>query len=139
MNTSFFKSMSGVLAGLVLLTTVSAFTLLDQQKPWNVPDAAKNKKNTVASNAESIAAGKALWSTHCKSCHGAKGLGDGSKAAQLKTEPGDFSKADVQAQTDGALYYKISEGREDMPSFKKKIPDADDIWSVVNFMRTLKK
>ena len=110
-----------------------------QKKPWTVPEAAKSKKNPVASNAASIAEGKALWSTHCKSCHGSKGLGDGTKAAQLKTEPGDFSKADFQSQTDGALFYKTSEGRDDMPSFKKKIPDADDIWKIVNFMRTLKK
>jgi mono/diheme cytochrome c family protein len=83
--------------------------------------------------------GKALYATHCKSCHGSKGLGDGSKAAQLKTEPGDFSTAEFQAQTDGALFYKTTEGRDDMPNFKKKIPDADERCSVVNFMRTLKK
>lgn len=127
-----------LVAGFFLLGVLSGFINL-QQKPWPVPDAAKAKKNPVASNAESIAAGKALWSTHCKSCHGTKGLGDGSKAAQLKTEPGDFSKATFQSQTDGALFYKTSEGRDDMPSFKKKIPDAEEIWSIVNFMRTLKK
>ncbi|CAN5141328.1 hypothetical protein BH09BAC2_BH09BAC2_16270 [soil metagenome] len=119
---------------------ITAFTpkTFDGPKPWKVPDAAKNKKNP-ACNAESIAAGKTLWNTHCKSCHGTKGLGDGSKAAQLKTEPGDFSTAAFHAQTDGELFYKISAGRDDMPSFKKKIPDAEDIWSVVNYVRTLKK
>lgn len=125
--------------GLILAGVLSGFSAYQQKKPWPVPDAAKSKKNPVASNAESIAAGKALWATHCKSCHGTKGLGDGPKAAQLKTEPGDFSKADVQAQTDGSLYYKSSEGRDDMPSFKKKIPDAEELWSIVNFIRTLKK
>jgi len=127
-----------VLAGIVIIAT--AFKGLNfQKKPWPVPDAAKNKKNTVAANAESIADGKTLWSTHCKSCHGAKGLGDGPKAAQLKTEPGDFSKSDVQAQTDGAIFYKTSQGRDDMPGFKSKIPDQDDIWSLVNYIRTFKK
>lgn len=127
---------------VILLAGIMAtgFTMKqNDKKPWPVPDAAKNKKNPVASNATSIAAGKTLYNTHCKSCHGAKGLGDGTKAANLKTEPGDFSKADFQSQTDGALFYKISEGRDDMPSFKKKIPDADDIWSIVDFLRTLKK
>jgi mono/diheme cytochrome c family protein len=66
-------------------------------------------------------------------------LGDGSKAAQLKTQPSDFSKPAFQGQTDGSLYYKVSEGREDMPSFKKKIPDTEDIWNLVNYMRSLKK
>lgn len=118
-----------------------SFTVLNTQqpKPWAVPDNFKKMKNTVASDATTIADGKALWNTHCKSCHGAKGLGDGSKAAQLKTEPGDFTKAIVQTQTDGELFYKISEGRDDMPSFKKKLPEADERWSLVNFIRTLKK
>ena len=96
-------------------------------------------KNPEASNAESIAEGKTLYGTHCKSCHGTKGLGDGSKAAQLKTEPGNFSTAEFQSQSDGSLFYKTSEGRDDMPSFKKKIPEADERWSIVNYMRTLKK
>jgi mono/diheme cytochrome c family protein len=76
---------------------------------------------------------------HCKSCHGNKGLGDGSKAAQLKTDPGNFSLNEEQKETDGSFFYKISEGRDDMPSFKKKISDPDDIWSLVNYIRTMKK
>jgi len=128
-----------VTAGIFIFTIISGFKSFDQKKPWPVPDNAKNMKNPVASNAESIADGKTLYSTHCKSCHGAKGLGDGPKAATLKTEAGNFSSADFQAQTDGAIFYKSSEGRDDMPSFKKKIADKDDIWSIVNYVRTLKK
>jgi hypothetical protein len=37
------------------------------------------------------------------------------------------------------MFYKITEGRDDMPSFKKKIPEAEERWALVNFMRTLKK
>ena len=122
------------------LTSIS-FTIINNndKKPWPVPDKDKNMKNPVAVDAASIAEGKTLYTTHCKSCHGAKGMGDGPKAANLKTEAGDFSKADFQTQTDGAIFYKTSEGRDDMPSFKKKLPDAEDRWSLVNFMRTLKK
>lgn len=122
------------------LTSIS-FTISNNQdrKPWPVPDKDKKMKNPVASDDESLKAGKALWNTHCKSCHGAKGLGDGTKAATLKTDPGDFSKANVQNETDGTLFYRTSEGRDDMPSFKKKIADADDRWSVINYMRTFKK
>ncbi len=116
-----------------------SFTISQERKPWPVPDKDKKMKNPVAADASSIAAGKALWNTHCKSCHGAKGLGDGSKAGQLKTDPGDFSKAEVQNETDGTLFYRTTKGRDDMPSFNKKIPDADDRWSLVHFMRTMKK
>jgi mono/diheme cytochrome c family protein len=57
----------------------------------------------------------------------------------LKTHPGDFTLASTQSQSDGSLFYKVEEGRGDMPSFKKKIPEAADVWDLVNYMRTLKK
>jgi mono/diheme cytochrome c family protein len=125
---------------LLLIIMVSAFTVSKTQKdPWPVPDKFLKMTNPVKANAESISEGKALYAKHCQSCHGKTGLGDGPKASQLKTDAGDFSKADFQKQPDGALFYKTAEGRDDMPSFKKKIPDADDIWNLVNYMRTLKK
>ena len=116
-----------------------AFTIDQQPKPWNAPDKNAKTVNPVKSSAESIAAGKTLWSTHCASCHGKTGLGDGNKAAQLKTTPPDFTKAAFHAQSDGSLFYKVAEGRDDMPSFKKKIPEQEDIWNLVVYMRTLKK
>ncbi len=108
-------------------------------QPWPVPDKYNKMTNPLKGDAESITTGKAIWAKHCQSCHGKAGKGDGSKAAQLKTLPGDFTKSDFQKQTDGALFYKTLEGREDMPSFKKKIPDQEEIWAVVNYMRTFKK
>ncbi len=116
----------------VFLST--AFISTQAGNPWVVPEKYKKMKNPVKSDAESIAAGKALYVKHCKSCHGSKGLGDGTKAAQLKTDCGDFSKPDFQSQSDGSIFYKTNEGRDDMPSFKKKMPDETDIWSVVNYV-----
>ena len=134
------KSSIIALAALISIVIVSsAFTITQQAKPWPVPEKNAQMSNPVKSNGESIASGKALWAMHCQSCHGKTGLGDGNKAAQLKTTPGDFTKAATQSQSDGSLFYKISEGREDMPSFKKKIPDQEDLWSVVIYLRTLKK
>jgi len=127
-------------ASVLIVCTISlAFTINQQTKPWSVPEKNAKMANPVKSNGESISAGKALWNEHCSSCHGKKGLGDGSKAAQLKTQPQDLSTRALQSQSDGSLYYKISEGRDDMPSFKKKIPDPEDMWSIVNYIRTLKK
>lgn len=135
--------MKSSIVALVALLSIgmfsSAFTLTQQPKPWPVPDKNAKMVNPVKPGGESIAAGKALWILHCQSCHGKTGVGDGTKAAQLKTPPGDFTKTTTQSQSDGALFYKISEGREDMPSFKKKIPDQEDIWNIVVFVRTLKK
>ena len=119
-------------------TVIMAFVPKTQNDPWPVPDKYKNMANPVKADATSIATGKELYTQHCKSCHGTKGKGDGPKAAQLDTECGDFTKPATQSQTDGALFYKTFEGRKDMPSFKKKIADQNDIWTIVNFVRTLK-
>lgn len=123
-----------IMFGVIL----AGFRVMKQKDPWPVPDKYKNMANPVKSDAESLKIGKALWVKHCQSCHGKTGAGDGPKAAQLKTEPGNFTKADFKKQTDGAIFYKSNEGREDMPSFKKKVPDADEMWSIVNYIRTMK-
>lgn len=136
MKRKFLLTTTLVFAGIAIFGIISAF---QPKKPWVVPDKYDKMKNTVVSNDESLKNGKELWARNCQSCHGKSGHGDGSKAAQLKTEPGNFSIPDVQKQSDGSLFYKISEGREDMPSFKKKIPDQDDIWSLVDYIRTLNK
>jgi mono/diheme cytochrome c family protein len=125
-----------LIAGLIM---VLSFTVSDAGDPWPVPDKYKNMKNPVKADKASLDAGAALWVKHCQSRHGKKGLGDGTKAAQLDTHPGDFTDKAVQSQTDGSLFYKTTEGRGDMPSFKKKIPDQEDIWNLVNHMRKLDK
>lgn len=133
------KSIGIMVLALLVIVLGSAFKSGDKPKPWIAPEAAAAKKNPVAASASSISDGKELYDTHCSSCHGKKGKGDGSKAAQLETDPGDLTAAVVQKDSDGSLFYKIQTGRDDMPSFKKKIPDANDIWNVVNYVRSLKK
>lgn len=132
------KKVSVLFAGLFALALLAFVPKSVYQDPWPVPDAYKNKVNPLKGDAGSINTGKTLYNQHCKSCHGTKGKGDGPKASQLDTECGDFTKASFQSQTDGSLFYKIEKGRKDMPSYKTKIPDPDDIWAVVNYTRTLK-
>lgn len=122
-----------------ILTMGMASNNLQDDEKWVAPAAAAKVANpTDASNADGQIAGKTLYMKHCKSCHGKTGLGDGPKAEELDTPSGDFTAADFQGQSDGSIFFKIKEGREDMPSFKKKITDDEDIWLVVNFVRTLK-
>jgi mono/diheme cytochrome c family protein len=128
-----------ILMSIVLGCSMLCFAFMpDGKKPWNAPAASASKANPQK-GPESISNGKALFAKYCQSCHGKSGMGDGTKASELKTEPGDFSKAGFQSQSDGSIFYKISEGRDDMPSFKKKMADANDVWDVVNYLRTLKK
>ncbi len=129
-------SVIGCLLGAAVL--LSGYAIVSPNDPWPVPEKYEKMPNPVKADASSISTGKSLWTKHCVSCHGKTGAGDGTKAATLKTHPGDFTKAEFKAESDGAIFYKTSEGRKDMPSFKKKIPDADDIWSLVNYIRSIK-
>lgn len=106
-------------------------------KVWVVPESAKKMKNPTEATAENIKVGKTLFAQHCKSCHGATGKGDGPKSGELDTPSGDFSTKEFQAQTDGSIFYKTKEGRKDMPSFKSKISEDEDVWLIVDYIRTL--
>jgi mono/diheme cytochrome c family protein len=119
----------------VLAFTLYSFTSVIQE-PWKVPEKYENMKNPTDPKVD-LAIGKSIYSKHCKSCHGKEGYGDGPKADELDDELGDFSTEEFQEQSDGALYYKSIIGRDEMPEFTKKIPDEEDRWLVVNYMRTL--
>jgi mono/diheme cytochrome c family protein len=128
---------------LKLLFLSSALLLLSmavvaQPKPWTVPANFKSMKNPVVKGDASNKAGMALYIKNCASCHGKTGLGDGVKARALKDFPGDFSKAEFQNQTDGDHFFKTKTGRGEMPKYAGKLSD-DDIWNIVNYMRTFKK
>ena len=120
-----------VLFGLVMMSYVAP------QKAWEVPAKFKTMKNPVKADATSQAAGKELWNKNCASCHGKAGLGDGVKARTLESNPGNFSK-DLNSQADGDLFYKTKTGRGEMPKYEGKLAD-DEVWNVINYMRTFKK
>ena len=103
---------------------------------WVVPAKYQTMKNPTDPKTD-LAIGKSLYGKHCKSCHGSEGYGDGVKAKEMKGDLGDFSSKKFQSQTDGALYYKTTIGRDDMPAFNKKLPSDEDRWLIVNYMRTL--
>ena len=129
------KTMKLLFSGAAVLFLSAS--LVAQPKPWTVPANFKSMANPVAKGEASNKAGKTLYDKNCASCHGKAGLGDGVKARALKTFPGDFSKADFQNQTDGEHFYKTKTGRSEMPKYEGKIAD-NDIWNMVNYMRTFK-
>src|SRR2546422_10978578 len=85
---------------------------------WSAPAQAARKANPVSSNESSIARGKEFYVKECLACHGASGKGDGPKAGELKVHPGDLSNTRMRQQSDGALFWKITEGKTPMPSFR---------------------
>jgi len=137
MKSFHIKTMLGSAMLLVFALSLMSLTV-NRQTPWNVEAKYKTMKNPVKADAASIAAGKALYTKMCASCHGKTGLGDGVKARALETSSGDFSKPVYQNQTDGEHFAKTKLGRGDMPKYEGKVTD-EDIWHMVNYMRTFKK
>jgi mono/diheme cytochrome c family protein len=105
-------------------------------EPWIAPARAAKKANPIAADAKSVELGKKLWERDCLSCHGAKGLGDGPKAADLERKVASLEDPVVWDQTDGAIFWKLVEGKAPMPATKTLMSD-DERWHVINYMRTL--
>ena len=104
------------------------------------PEAAA-MKNPVKATPESIAAGKKLYDTQCATCHGASGKGDGKMAASITTgpKPSDLTDASWKhGSTDGEIFTLIRDGSKGtgMRGYAARMK-PDDIWNVVNYLRTL--
>lgn len=135
-NRFHFKNFFLVLTLLVLVFVF--FRSFAQSTPWVAPKDADNVKNPLSGNTAVLAEGKTLYVANCGPCHGEKGKGDGPAAQGLNPRPADHTSAGVQSQSDGAIFWKLSEGRTPMPAYKKIFSDQQR-WELVNFIRTLAK
>ena len=134
-------NMAVTMTAVVFAFFFMAFAIPQDQKkgePWDIPSKYVKMENPHSDDGDLVKVGKMMYSKHCKSCHGNKGLGDGPKAKQLETFPGDFSTEEFHANTDGELYYKSIIGRDEMPNSEKKITEKEDRGSIINYMRTRK-
>ncbi len=130
---SIFKTV--VIAAVLVLSSHITFA---QSGSWPVPKAAADLKNPGPINSSTIKNGKVLYQSYCTPCHGKNGKGDGPAAASLHPKPADHTSAAVQAESDGTLFYKISEGHTGtaMPPFKAVL-HPDQRWAVIDYIRTL--
>jgi mono/diheme cytochrome c family protein len=127
------KSLTAMIAAAALVATAGVGHLAAQGE-WKAPAEAKNLKNPV----KGVGNAKKLVEINCASCHGATGRGDGPAAAALPPpKPSDWTSKQVQALTDGELFWKITNGRGAMPPWRH-LPEKER-WEIVNFIRTLKK
>jgi mono/diheme cytochrome c family protein len=123
-----------VAAVAVTLVAGGALTSAWAQGEWKAPADAKGTKNPV----KGVGNAKKNVETNCVTCHGASGKGDGPAAAALPPpKPADWTSPKIQAESDGELFWKISNGRGAMPPWKH-LPEKDR-WEIVNYIRTLKK
>jgi mono/diheme cytochrome c family protein len=107
---------------------------------YKIPPEASAKQNPVKPTAESHARGKKLYGYDCEMCHGKNGDGKGDMASDYKNGVTDFTKPEsLKNRSDGDLFYIIRNGKgQDMPPEGDRAKD-DDIWHLVNYIRSFAK
>jgi mono/diheme cytochrome c family protein len=130
--------LAAMLCTAIIFVTTNIAMAQKAAGPWTIPAKYKSMKSTVKAGDPSIATvGKDLYNKNCKSCHGSKGLGDGTKSASLKTLIPSFAEKKFKAQADGDIYFQSFVGRDEMPNFEKKILDEADRWAVVAYIKSM--
>lgn len=102
-----------------------------QDAGWRAPEEAGARSNPLATHSEAAAGGRKLFQRNCAECHGPDGAGIEKKHSA------NFHLPVVQAQSDGVLFWKITNGNASrgMPSFSK-LPQLQR-WQLVLYIRTL--
>lgn len=104
----------------------------------NSSDSAK-PTNPVKSSPTSLSSGKKKYSQDCAMCHGKEGAGDGDLAEDMHLKLKDFREAEaLKDLSDGDIYKLINNGKGKMMGEEGRLK-PDEIWDVVNFVRTLSK
>jgi len=95
--------------------------------------------SSVAADDVSLQRGGEIYATHCASCHGDGGMGDGPSGATLDPAPAAVAHSS-QMMGDDYLFWRISEGgvpfSTAMPAWKDVL-EVEERWDVVNYMRAL--
>ena len=101
---------------------------------WIVPADQSAVANPLEYNLENVKGGKVLYTLNCKSCHGDPGKNNPLALVPL---PVDIASDRMHLNSEGDLFYKITNGKGVMPPFKATL-STDDRWKLVNFIMNYK-
>ena len=129
-----------MLPGISSLILSSSFIFsginIPAQDKWVAPKEADAIKNPYPPEPLVLTQGEELYNVYCWSCHGETGYGDGAAGGALGVKPANFHEEQVKKQSDGALFWKLSEGRGNMPPFKESLSE-EQRWQLVAYLRKL--
>jgi mono/diheme cytochrome c family protein len=104
---------------------------------WEAPTEASALSNPVGNSAETLAMGKEFYNQRCVDCHGKEGKGNGWLSKGIFKPPTNLASRVVQANTDGDLFWKITNGKSPMPANRIRFTD-EQRWQIVSYIRTFK-
>lgn len=108
-------------------------------KTWYISRAARvSPPSATPNNAASIAAGSALFSMDCASCHGEDGRKPTPVGKSMYPRAVDLSSSQVQRMSDPEIFWVIKNGirLSGMPGFAK-INSDEEIWQLAYYVRSL--
>lgn len=129
--------MQKVIYALLAMLTISVMNSKAYSQEWIAPKSAENIENPIKNDKVSIKEAKKIFTNMCLICHGAKGKGDGVASVALNPKPANFSSDKIQKQSDGALFWKLTEGRTPMAPYKEILTEKQR-WQLVNYIRIFK-
>ncbi|HEX6047056.1 MAG TPA: cytochrome c [Pyrinomonadaceae bacterium] len=83
---------------------------------------------------DEFAAARANYAKHCESCHGPNAEGGPVKTPEKQIKVPSLKAPHAVRHTDDQLVKMITNGEEDMPSFKEKLK-PEEITEMVRFVR----
>jgi cytochrome c553 len=114
----------------------------------DIPDAARERRSPVTRSDQTLRTARALWLTHCETCHGTSGKGDGPNARLHERRKGhaprNLTDPNVQENlTDGEIFWRVTKGIIDgdniiMPTYESKTTETER-WLLVLYVRELGK
>lgn len=127
------------LATSIVVIVMVLFSIESQgQSNWTAPTSANKIINPLNKSGKAIKNGKKLYKQLCSICHGNKGKGDGLASAGLNPKPANLVSKKFFSQSEGAIYWKITEGKAPMASYKESLTEIQR-WEVINYIKSLKK
>lgn len=107
-----------------------------QNIDWTAPSSSNNLVNPFKNSEKAVNNGKIIYDQMCVLCHGLEGKGNGEAGLTLERKPANFLALNIMNQTDGNIYWKITQGKAPMASYDELLTD-DQRWELVNYIRVL--
>ncbi len=108
------------------------------KQQWEAPAEFASLKSPLKITPEIVKQGKYLYTNRCAICHGDEGKGNGGFNKPEYKQSTNLASKVVQANSDGELFFKVSNFRDRHPA-SKVIYSDEQRWMVVAFLRTLKQ
>lgn len=132
-----YKSIIGKITLSAVTLIVFSYATAVWSHEWMAPKEDAQVKNPISKVPSSLTNGKESFLDNCAACHGDNGKGMSKDDTGLNKNTPDLGKR-LQSHSDGDFFWKIQNGRGDMPGFKEVLSE-EEIWEIILHIRETNK